>query len=103
MERLPVIFRAERSDGTVTAVFPTMPGTYNPSTFTVYVHVGQHTTGTYPWYYKTRAAKPSEYAALLRELQGIYSSPNDPDAVELVIVRRFIARYDIERRKALER
>jgi len=85
MQKLPIIFRAERSGdfkGDVTAVFPTEPGT-NQFDFTVYAHVGQHGAGCSEWYRGTRAAKPAEYAPLLRELTGIY------DDCELQVRSRF--------------
>lgn len=68
----PVLFRAERAGiykGQITAVFPTLPGTNNPATFTVYAHIGQHGTGTRGWYADTRPATPEEYAPLLAELE----------------------------------
>ena len=46
MSTLPVIFRAEKDGGgEVTAVFPTVPGTSELGTFTVYARVGQHGVG----------------------------------------------------------
>jgi hypothetical protein len=38
---------------------------------TCYARVGQHSSYSHGWYVKTRAAKPEEYAALLRELEQI--------------------------------
>lgn len=76
MDKLPVIFRAERSGpfkGEVTAVFPTLPGT-SALDFTVYAHVGQHSTGTRGWYASTRPATEAESFDLLRELRGIYET-----------------------------
>ncbi len=64
-----VIFRRDSSG--VTAVFPTLPGTNDPSTFTVYAHLGQHASGSYGWYRTTKRAKPAEYADLARELRRI--------------------------------
>jgi len=99
VQSLPVIFRAEKSGdhrGEVTAVFPTLPGT-GPNDFTVYAHVGQHSTGTHDWYAQTRAATSTEYASLLAELQSIYE--RGPDAVELRVVQRFTHDYDNARRR----
>lgn len=76
-EVLPVIFRAERSGdfkGDVTAVFPTLPHDTQGRNLTIYAHVGQHGGGSFTWYHATRAAKPDEFADLLRELRGIYES-----------------------------
>lgn len=86
-ERLPVIFRAERSGdfkGDVTAVFPTLDGA--PGEMTCYAHIGQHSACNLDWYYSTRPAKPNEYEALLAELRGIYES--ELDAVRLVVYKR---------------
>lgn len=70
-EPVEVIFRVERSGpfrGEVTAVFPAHPGTNDPATFTVYQHVGQHSTGTLGWYRQTRAAAVEEAAPLAEGL-----------------------------------
>lgn len=101
LETLPVLFRAEKSGqfkGHVTAVFPTLPGT-GAYDFTTYAHVGQHGTGTMGWYYTTRPAKPEEYAALLRELQGIYEMGEG--AVKLRVVPRITQDMERQRKKNL--
>lgn len=74
LEPTPVIFRAEKKGiykGQVTAVFPTLPGTYDPSSFGIYAHVGQHGSGSHGWYVETRAAKPEECTELAQELERI--------------------------------
>lgn len=89
MDKLPVIFRADRSGpakGEVTAVFPTLPA--GRGEMTCYAHVGQHSGCSPSWYRTTRPAKPHEYVDLLLELRRIYSRADDPDAVELVICER---------------
>ena len=94
MEKLPVIFRAERTkDGEVTAVFPTLPHDTAGRYFTTYAHVGQHGSGGRQWYNRTRAAKPHEYAALLDELRAIYERKlhEDDTAYELVVCQRYSA------------
>jgi len=95
---LPVLFRADREDGQlwITAVFPTELGTYDPSTFTIYQHVGQHGSGTRAWYSRTRAAKPAEYRELLKELREIYGrSMGDGDPIiRLRVIQRFGRHYD---------
>ena len=99
MEKLPIIFRAERSGdfkGDVTAVFPTLPADYAGRYFTVYAHIGQHGSGGFEWYRSTRAATPPEYAGLMAELRGIYEDPDD-DPVELVVYQRMTPAH----RKAL--
>lgn len=93
---LPVIFRAERSGpdrGTVTAVFPTCAADYAGREFMVYAHIGQHGAGSLDWYWRTRAARPDEYADLLKELRGIYGqslAPGDP-VISLQVRQRFTA------------
>ena len=111
MDRLPILFRTERSGdakGEVTAVFPTLPGT-GPYDFTVYAHVGQHGTGGFEWYWATRPARPAEYADLLAELRGIYTErpASAPDIygepVELIVRQRFPRNAFAARRAACER
>lgn len=73
-EETPVLFRVHRSPkkygNEVTAVFPCEPSDYSGYTMTCYAHVGQHGSCDFDWYYKTRAAKPEEYADLKRELES---------------------------------
>lgn len=69
METLPVLFR--KSQGEVTAVFPTVCGS-GPDDMTCYAHVGQHGICCRAWYNSTRPANPEDYADLLAELRGIY-------------------------------
>lgn len=91
MDKLPVIFRADRSGdfkGEVTAVFPTLPAENTGPSMTCYAHVGQHSGCSPEWYRATRPAEPHEYADLLAELRGIYSRAGDPEAVDLVISHR---------------
>ncbi len=100
MDKLPILFRAERSGphkGYVTAVFPTLPGT-NAYDFTCYAHLGQHGSARLEWYGTTRPATPAEYADLLRELRGIYETGDD--ACKLVIRQRFPANATALRRAA---
>lgn len=88
MERLNVIFRAERSGpykGEVTAVFPSIPSDYHGGTL-CYAHIGQHGGCSDGWYRKTRLATPEEYGPLLSELRGIYETGDD--AVRLVVRTR---------------
>lgn len=96
IETLPVIFRAERNKGAdVTAVFPTLPHDTQGRYFTIYAHVGQHGAGGFDWYRGTRAAKPEEYADLLRELRGIYGrslAPGDP-VFALLVYKRMNAQH----------
>jgi hypothetical protein len=71
-EVTPVVFRRERrKDGEVTAVMPCEPADCNGRYTTCYAHVGQHGSASMLWYYTTRAAKPDEYADLLKELESL--------------------------------
>lgn len=99
---LPVIFRNEGTakKPEIVAVFPTEPGTNDPYDFTVYAHLGQHSTGTWPWYAKTKKATPDQYADLLAELRSIYER-EDRDPVTLVVAQRFTKFHHQERRAAL--
>ncbi len=86
MEKLPVIFRAERSGpfkGDVTAVFPTLDE--GQGTMRCYAHIGQHSGCCLEWYWSTRPARPAEYASLLAELRDIYERDGD---VKLVVRKR---------------
>lgn len=69
----PVIFRATRSGlfkGVVTAVFPCDAGDVAGDTISCFEHIGQHSACSTEWYNATRAAKPDEYAGLIKELEG---------------------------------
>jgi len=99
-QTLPVLFRADKQGdfkGHVTAVFPTLPGDSDPWSVTCYAHVGQHGSCTKAWYWTTRPATPAEFADLLCELRGIYSRAGDPDAVDLVNVKRWTRHHDAAR------
>ena len=100
-EPVPVIFRMMpgkqyESDGP-TACFPTLPGTYDDSTFQIYVHIGQHGSASRSWYQRTRAAKPEEYADLRRELESA------PFNYRLELRNRWSADFDTLRQAALAR
>ena len=109
-EKLPVIFRAERAGdfaGEVTAIFPTLPGTNDPATFTIYAHIGQHGTGARDWYAGTRPATESEAAPLLAELRSIYETrpASNPEIygppVKLQVCKRISAAMDAQRRESV--
>lgn len=97
-----MIFRAQREAGTlwVTAVFPTLQGT-GPGDFTIYQHIGQHGTGVYGWYARTRPATRAEYQPLLRELRGIYGRRigEGDQRYRLVVVKRMSAAHRRARRE----
>lgn len=100
---LPVIFRMESTGpGTASpvAIFPTLPGDVGkPHTATCYAHVGQHGTLDHGYAVSCRLAKPEEYADLLRELRGIYERHDDPEAVRLVVAKRWTKYHDEARIK----
>ena len=71
-----VMFRAEKSGdfrGEISAVLSEL----DAPTFdvrgeaTCYAHAGQHSSCSVSWFFRTRAAKPHEYAALQRELESL--------------------------------
>lgn len=98
-QKLAVLFRADRHNGElwITAVFPSLIGTYDPATFTIYQHVGQHGSASFSWYRRTRPATPEEYAPLLAELQRIYAPEYD------LQVRHKITRWHDQMRQAQAR
>ena len=85
-----VIFRADRKDGDVTAVFPTLPAD-SSWTMTCYAHIGQHSGCCREWYCDTRPARPDEYADLAAELRQI--------GYVLDIRQRITREMDDERRR----
>jgi hypothetical protein len=93
---LPVIFRADRATREVTAIFPTEAATLNAADFTIYAHIGQHGSGSYGWYQRTRPATPFEYTPLLMELRALYGVAHGPGdtAITLRVVKRFTRGYD---------
>jgi hypothetical protein len=84
-----VIFRADRKDGIVTAVFPEWPADVAGRFMVCYAHIGQHGSCSCSWYDTTRRAKPHEYAALLTELASI--------GYELIVRRRLTWRMQTRR------
>jgi hypothetical protein len=97
LEPTPVLFRVEKKGdfkGALTAVFPTIPGTNDPYSFTVYAHVGQHSTGSHGWYVETRAATVEEYTDLAQELERI--------GYLLDVRQRWTQSFDATRRASLQ-
>ena len=87
MEKIPVVFR--KSQGEVTAVFPTLPADLDGRLMTCYAHIGQHGGASHLWYNTTKRAKPEEYADLLEELKYLYEvDHNGEGAFELVVYQR---------------
>lgn len=70
-ETVRVIYRADRTDGEVTAF---LDGSANPGNIVCYAHIGQHGEASLDYYREcTRPATPTEFAALHRELTAVYS------------------------------
>jgi hypothetical protein len=95
-----VMFRVVKSGedkGIVEAFFPGLPGT-NWWDMTAYAHVGQHSDASFDYVSrKTRPAKPSEYAALKRELES------KPYEYKLRVVKKATQRHLAQRQAAMKR
>jgi hypothetical protein len=66
------IHEIDDSPDPVTSVFADSLGEESPGVYTVYAHVGQHSTGSPEWIReRTRPASPKEYEPLLNELARI--------------------------------
>lgn len=70
MTATKVVFRKFK-EGDIIAMFPREPGTYDASTCMSYQHLGQHGSADPRIVSITKLAKPSEYAALAKELRGL--------------------------------
>lgn len=70
MTPTPVIFRTFPG-GEVIALFPTEPGTNDPSTCMGYMHTGQHGDADVSLVADTRPATVNQRRALRRELEAI--------------------------------
>ncbi len=69
-EKTKIIFRKDKEDGDIIAVFP--DDRQNDNMIGCYVHLGQHTTMSLDYYSKeTIPATPEEYADLKKELESI--------------------------------
>jgi hypothetical protein len=67
---IEVIFRVWKN-GDVIALFPYVPADRYSYDCNSYEHNGQHGAASPEVVYRTRLAKPAEYAALKRELESI--------------------------------
>jgi len=85
----PVIIRMD-TDGAPVAIFPTLPGTSDPYTFTAYSHIGQHSAACIEWYYTTRPASLEQAAPLLKELESL--------GYNLKVYKKFLQSFDKIRR-----
>jgi hypothetical protein len=105
MKTLDVMMRAQvdpltREVDNVTAVFPSIPATLDQLTMLSYAHIGQHGAAHRDWVrYNTRPATRAEYAPLLRELRGIYSTGDNP--VRLRVVKKRTRTHDRAREAEL--
>jgi len=92
MEKLPIIFRKDKEDSAIVAFFPTIWETGNY--MLCYAHIGQHGSASDDYYRSTLPASPDEYAPLLAELTGIYTTrplampETYGEAVQLVVKKR---------------
>lgn len=86
-----VIFRRDKSDGEIVALFPALAGTCNdPFSCTCYASMGQHSSASVYFIRRTIPAKPSEYRELAKELRRI--------GYKLKIAKRF-TQSDLSARK----
>ena len=73
-ETVVVVFRKEKFNGEIVAVFPHED--YNRFLVSCYAHIGQHSGCSLDYVRKgTSPATPEEYAPLLRELKSIGYDP----------------------------
>ena len=68
-EKTKVIFRKDKKDGDIIAVFA--DDKQNNNMIGCYVHLGQHTTMSIDYYNETVPATPEEYSDLKKELEDI--------------------------------
>lgn len=79
-EKIEVLFRKDRKDGTITAFIPSM--SVFRGEIGCYQHIGQHGTASINYYNDTLKASEKEYRDLLSELKLIY------DDYEIVVRHR---------------
>ena len=93
----PVIFRRwPGEDGKVIAIFPTLPGTYDPHTCSSYMHVGQHSSCDPAGLMAATEQCPEYlYRDLKRELEAI--------GYTLEVRKRLSRALNVRRRAELER
>jgi hypothetical protein len=82
-------------DDEVIALFPTLPGTYDPTTCLSYMHVGQHGAAAVSLVVRTRLARRAEYLPLRRELEAA------PYRYRLKLARRFTKAHVAARKAAI--
>lgn len=89
----PVIFRKFK-DGSIIALFPTLPGTRDPYTCDSYMHIGQHGSASPDIISITSPADITEYSDLLSELKSL--GYND-----LTVRKKFTYAFYLTREKSL--
>lgn len=72
MDKMKVIFRKDRKDGTIIAFFPECSANYG--NIVCYQHIGQNGEASLEYYYSTVKANPDEYEELYNEVKGIYGT-----------------------------
>lgn len=92
-ESTPVIFR--KFEDEITAFFPTLPGSINPSTCTCYAHVGQHGIADVAFYKDTKPVTETEYADLKNELENMME-------YSLIVYKHWLHKFDLERYQELK-
>lgn len=71
MDKIKVIFRKDKTDGTIIAFFP--ESTAKAGNIVCYEHIGQHGEASLEYFYSTTKASSGEYEELYKELCGIYA------------------------------
>lgn len=94
MTKLPVIFR--KFEGSIVAIFPTIPGSFNRHECLSYSHIGQHgSCSGHALWDSSQPASEAEALDLLNELQEIYEG-------SLTVYKRWQKKFDLERNKQFE-
>lgn len=96
MTQIPVIAVGNKHD--ITLVFPTLPGTYDPSTCAVWDKHSGHGTGSRNWVFEQPIA-PKYYA---HEMLSTYCKWYGQDVTQYRLVAHWEDSYDDARRAELE-
>lgn len=93
---IPVLFRVFPKDGSIIAIFPTLPGDMNPDTCSSFMHVGQHSACTpHALVRRTFPCPDARSRELRRELES------EPYKYKLTVISRISPKMDRMRRAAL--
>ena len=68
MEKMKVIFRKDRKDGTIIAFYPECSANYG--NIACYQHIGQHGEASLEYYYSTVKATANEYKEIYNEVKN---------------------------------